>query len=186
MLWRLPRLATRTLRGDWRRSACVHGSEESKVALAHAGLIASDADAKLVARNVVELHVYGAGSWASSAALFEDPDSLVAGVCEQPGDINERRPAALDDLGLLLAIETLVHATASCTARRSPASLFSTQLSTSNGGPLSSRRLYIAVSLTKRSAALAFGPIEPATRSSLRELPGAARVPFCGRAACVR
>src|ERR1700738_961821 len=69
------------------------GSDESEVAIAHAGLLAADLDAKLIVRNVEELHVYGAGSWASATVLLEDPDTIVAGARQRLGDVG---PAKLD------------------------------------------------------------------------------------------
>jgi nucleotide-binding universal stress UspA family protein len=64
------------------------GSDESEVALAHAALLAADLGARLVARNVVELHLYGGGSWTSAAMLLEDPKTVVAAARERLGDLD--------------------------------------------------------------------------------------------------
>jgi nucleotide-binding universal stress UspA family protein len=63
------------------------GSDPSRVALAHAGLLAADLGATLVARDVVELRVYGAGSWAASAAVAEDPQTLIAATRKRLGPL---------------------------------------------------------------------------------------------------
>jgi nucleotide-binding universal stress UspA family protein len=66
-------------------AAAYDGSDESEAAIAHATLLAADLDAKLVVRDVEEMHVYGAGSWASAAMLLEDPDTIVAGARARRG-----------------------------------------------------------------------------------------------------
>jgi nucleotide-binding universal stress UspA family protein len=58
------------------------------VAIAHAALLAADLGAKLVARNVVEMHVSGGGGWSSAAMWLEDPDTLVAAARERLGDLD--------------------------------------------------------------------------------------------------
>jgi nucleotide-binding universal stress UspA family protein len=62
------------------------GSEESKVALAHATLLAADLGAKLVVRNVVEPRVYGGTGWA---VAIEDPKSAAAAARARLGDLDE-------------------------------------------------------------------------------------------------
>jgi nucleotide-binding universal stress UspA family protein len=65
------------------------GSEENEVALAHATLLAGDLGAKLVARNVVEPHVYGGSGWIPSAVAFEDPATAVAAARRQLADLDD-------------------------------------------------------------------------------------------------
>ncbi len=53
--------------------------------MAHSALLAADLSAKLQVREIVELQVYGAASWASVAVVVEDPDVLAAAALERIG-----------------------------------------------------------------------------------------------------
>jgi nucleotide-binding universal stress UspA family protein len=64
------------------------GSDESEVAMAHAALLAAELGAKLLVRNVIELHVYGGGGWTSAAVSIEDPANAVAAARERLGDLH--------------------------------------------------------------------------------------------------
>jgi nucleotide-binding universal stress UspA family protein len=65
-------------------AAAYDGSAESEVAVAHAALLAADLDAKVLARSVVELRVYG-GGWISAGGALEDPETAVGEAREQLG-----------------------------------------------------------------------------------------------------
>jgi nucleotide-binding universal stress UspA family protein len=65
------------------------GSDESEVALAHATLLARDLGAKLVARTVVEPHVFGGANWAVAGVAVEDPEAAAAAARARLGDLNE-------------------------------------------------------------------------------------------------
>ena len=67
------------------------GSDASEVAMAHAGGLAEALHAKLVAGNVVEMHIRGCGPGIS--VLVEDPDTIAADARERLGDLG---PAKLD------------------------------------------------------------------------------------------
>jgi nucleotide-binding universal stress UspA family protein len=69
-------------------------TEASEVALAHSALLAADLGARLHIREVAELQVYGAASWASATATLEDLDALAAAARERIGPI----PAAEIDV----------------------------------------------------------------------------------------
>jgi nucleotide-binding universal stress UspA family protein len=65
------------------------GSEESKVALAHATLLARDLGARVTAQNVVEPRVYGGAAWATASVAIEDPKTTVAAARARLGDLDE-------------------------------------------------------------------------------------------------
>jgi hypothetical protein len=67
--------------------------------LAQSALLAADLGARLYVREVVELPVYGAASWASAAAMIDDPDILAAAARERIGPIPG---AEVDVVGPLL------------------------------------------------------------------------------------
>ena len=69
-------------------AAAYDGSHASEVALAHAALLAAELGAKLVARYVVQPHVYGAGAWIAAPAVFEDPQSVAGAARERLGDLH--------------------------------------------------------------------------------------------------
>jgi nucleotide-binding universal stress UspA family protein len=64
------------------------GSDESKVALAHATLLAGDLGAKLIARNVVELRVYSGAGWTTGGVAIEDADTALAAARARLGDFD--------------------------------------------------------------------------------------------------
>lgn len=64
------------------------GSEESKVAMAHASLLAADLGAEVVTRSIVEPHVYGGGGWMSAVSALEDAESAVVAARKRLGDAN--------------------------------------------------------------------------------------------------
>jgi nucleotide-binding universal stress UspA family protein len=68
-------------------AAAYDGSDEGKVAVAHATLLAAALDAKVVARNVAELHVYGGGGWTFTAIPPEDPETAVAAARDRLGEL---------------------------------------------------------------------------------------------------
>jgi nucleotide-binding universal stress UspA family protein len=69
-------------------AAAYDGSDESKVAMAHASLLAADLDAEVLTRTIVEPHVYGGGGWMSAVSALEDAESAVAAARERLGEVN--------------------------------------------------------------------------------------------------
>jgi nucleotide-binding universal stress UspA family protein len=63
------------------------GSPHSEVALAHARALAKETGARVLARHVIPLKVYGAGGWAP--AVVEDPDVQIAVAREQLGELGD-------------------------------------------------------------------------------------------------
>jgi nucleotide-binding universal stress UspA family protein len=63
------------------------GSPDSEVALAHARALAKETGARVVARHVTQLRVYGAGGWAP--AVVEDAEAQIARAREQLGELGD-------------------------------------------------------------------------------------------------
>lgn len=63
------------------------GSGESKVALAHATLLAADLGAKLVVRSVAEPRVHGGAGWSAASVAIEDPQAAVAAARARLSDL---------------------------------------------------------------------------------------------------
>jgi nucleotide-binding universal stress UspA family protein len=71
-----------------RIAAAYDGTDESKVAMAHASLLAAELDAEAVTRSVVEPHVYGGGGWMSAVSSLEDAESAVVAARARLGDLH--------------------------------------------------------------------------------------------------
>jgi nucleotide-binding universal stress UspA family protein len=69
-------------------AAAYDGSDECKVAMAHASLLAADLGAEVVTRSIVEPHVYGGGGWMSAVSALEDAESAVLAARERLGEVN--------------------------------------------------------------------------------------------------
>jgi nucleotide-binding universal stress UspA family protein len=64
------------------------GSDQSQVALAHAGLLAADLGAKLVVHHVAQPHLYGGGAFTAAATFVGDPEVEIAAARRRLGPVN--------------------------------------------------------------------------------------------------
>ena len=64
------------------------GSDQSQVALAHAGLLAADLGAELVVHNVAQPRAYGGGAFTAAATFVADPEVEIAAARTQLGPVN--------------------------------------------------------------------------------------------------